>query len=266
MKKDNYIIDTHTHIGYWPNLTKTQNDLLTSNRNFNINYSLVSFDGTEFKEHKRGRILNQILASKKCLKFVKENKHLGMLIWVRPHLEKNIEEVDSFISKHLEYIHGIKFHPRCSRLRITDPRFLPYLELARKYKLPILVHTANDTYSKIKYLEKIAKQNPDVIFIAAHLELGTNNVDAINLLATCDNVYGDTAWVNMESLLLAKKLNVINKIMFGTDNPIDGYDTLNNEIYQNYFNNKIKLTKKDYQNIMYKTALKVYKIKTEDLY
>ena len=53
--------------------------------------------------------------------------------------------------------------------------------------------------------------------------------------------------------------------MFGTDNPIDGYETLNNPIYQSYFNNDIKLKKKEYDNLMYKLAMKIYNIKKEEL-
>lgn len=265
--KKKIVIDAHTHLGYWPTLTKTTNDLLNSNKDFNISYSLISFDGTEIKDdsNKRGRIIKQIEASKKCLKFVKEHKHFGMLIWIRPHLEKNYEEVENFIKRHREYIHGLKFHPYLSRLRVTDPRLIPYFNIARKYNLPILVHTAVDTYSKIKYLEKVANSNKDLTFVAAHLELCSDNKEALFALTRCPNLYGDTAWVNPTLMLEAKKLGVLNKIMFGTDNPIDGYETLNNPMYQDYLNNTIKLTKKEYDNLMYKLAMKIYDIKKEDL-
>lgn len=267
MKRKAIIIDTHTHIGYWPTLSKTQNDLIASNRDFNISYSLVSFDGTEFKDNsnRRGKLVSQLEASKKCLKFVKENRHFGMLVWIRPHLEKNYEEIEQFIVKHREYIHGLKFHPYCSRLRVSDPRLLPYIGIARKYNLPILVHTASDTYSKIKYLEKVASLNPDITFIAAHLELETDNQNALRALKANPNLYGDTAWVNIETIQKAKEIGVLDKIMFGTDNPIDGYETLNNPIYQSYFNNDIKLKKKEYDNLMYKLAMKIYNIKKEEL-
>ncbi len=265
--KKRIIIDAHTHLGYWPTLSEAINDLVYSNEDFNISYSLISFDGTEFKDdsNRRARLVKQLEGSKKCLKFVKEHKHFGMLVWIRPHLEKNYEEIDNFISKHREYIHGLKFHPYCSRLRVSDPRLNPYFEIARKYNLPILVHTAVDTYSKIKYLEKVANKNKDLIFVAAHLELSSDNKEALQALKRCPNLYGDTAWVNPSSLFEAKKLGVFNKIMFGTDNPIDGYDTLNNPIYQDYLNNSMRLNRKDYDNLMYKLAMKIYGIKKEEL-
>lgn len=256
------VIDIHTHIGYWPTLSKTTNDLIYSTKDHNISFTLVSFDGTEFRDNSstRTRLTPQLEASKKTLKFVSENPYFGMLIWIRPHTENNFNEIDEFISKHRKVIYGLKFHPYCSHLRITDPKLIPYFEIAKKYDLPILVHTANDPYSKLKYLKKVANLNPNLIFIAAHMVLESDNLEAIKALKTIPNLYGDTAWVKPETIFLAYKNGLLNKIMFGTDNPIDGYETLNNPIYQCYLNNEQNLSKKDYKNLMYKNALRIFKI------
>lgn len=265
--KIKYLIDTHEHYGYWLTLTNCKNNLLGSFAKYNLSYALISFDGSEFKEEeqKRGRLIPQMIGSKKMLKFVKENPHYGMLVWVRPHLEKNIEEVDTFIKKHLNYIHGIKFHPYCSRLKVSDERVAPYIELARKYDLPVLVHTASDKYSSIKYLKRVALKYKDVTFVAAHMELMSNNKACLEVMKECKNVYADTAWVNMDILKDLKEANLLDKIMFGTDNPIDGLDTLDNPIYKDFYSNKIGLKKKELEKVYYKNAMKVYKIKEEDL-
>ena len=57
-----------------------------------------------------------------------------------------------------------------------------------------------------------------------------------------------------------KSEGLLDRVMFGTDNPIDGLDTLNNQIYLDYYNNKIKLTKKELSKVYFENALKVYKI------
>lgn len=259
--KENFIVDTHTHIGYRPTLKTTENALVNSCKDHNISYALVSFDGSEFI-NERGKVVQQLKAAKRCLKFVSEHKYFGMLIWFRPHTEKNYVDIDNFIANHRDKIYGLKFHPFLSKMRVTDPRLHPYFEIARKYNLPILVHTANDKYSNIKYLEKCAKEFKDITFVAAHLELETDNLSALKVLKNNINIYGDTAWVNPETLIIARKEKVLDKIMFGTDNPIDGYETLNNPYYKSYLNNEINLTKKELQNLMYKTAIKVYKLDT----
>ena len=49
--------------------------------------------------------------------------------------------------------------------------------------------------------------------------------------------------------------------MFGTDNTIDGLDTYGKEIYQDYFTlMKKEISKEDYDKLMYKTAIDVFKI------
>lgn len=256
------IIDAHAHLGYWPTLNKAKDMLLISNKQNKVNFTLFSFDGTEFNLEHKTKLTDQIEGSKKALSFCKKYpSSFGMLVWYRPHLEKNYHELDMFVGKHLEFIHGLKFHPYTSSMRITDQRNYPYFEIARKYNLPILVHTANDKFSKLKYLIKTCQKFKDIIFIAAHCELLTNHDNIIKALKENPNLYCDTAWVEMEFILKLKENNLMDKVIFGTDNPIDGYETLNEKIYQNYFNNIIKLNKKDYAKLMYKNASKVYKIK-----
>ena len=48
--------------------------------------------------------------------------------------------------------------------------------------------------------------------------------------------------------------------MFGSDNPIDGLDTLGNPLYEAYLRNKVKLPGRLYHNLMYRNAQKLFKI------
>ena len=98
--------------------------------------------------------------------------------------------------------------------------------------------------------------------------LGTDNKEAIELLGKLPNLYGDTTWVPIESTVQAVKLYGSKKIFFGSDNPIDGVDTYQNNpkgepsVYQRYFNELEELIgKENYDNIMFKNAQKVFNIK-----
>lgn len=266
MKKLNYVIDTHTHLGFWKTIKECENNLLYNFNNYNLSYALVSIDQTEI--YREGLEVMPFLKSLDyILDFVNRNKGFGILIWFRTlHYSKNdVIVLDKFINEHRDLIHGLKFHPTLSKTKCTSKKLIPFLNLARKYSLPILVHTALDEYANIEELGALAKNNSDINFIAAHLELGSNNKCSLTKIKEIPNLYGDTAWVNMESLREAKKLNIIRKIMFGSDSPIDGKDTLNHKFYQGYFNNKIGLRKDDYDKLMYKNALKIYSINEKDL-
>lgn len=72
----------------------------------------------------------------------------------------------------------------------------------------------------------------------------------------------------IESTLKAIQKWGSEKILFGSDNPIDGKDTyLHNpkgdrSLYQQYFNEfKTMVNKADYDNIMYKNAERLFGIK-----
>lgn len=267
------IIDAHTHIGYWPNLWKTKRCLLKSMKKYHVNKALFSFDASEFKNedpngHKHN--LNKVVKMKqmdiayKALSFAKHHKNMYMLFWIKPYFEQNVGDIERFYLKNKKYIKGLKVHPCLSHLKMTDRRLIPYLNLAKKYNLPVLVHTADDEYSKIKYLQTVAKKYPSVNFIAAHMELLSDNKEAIEVIKKNKNIYGDTAWVDINTIALAKQEGIIDKIMFGTDCPIDGYKTYSNPIYTNYFNNSINLSSVEYGMLMHVNAERIYKINAKN--
>ncbi len=232
-------------------------------KKYGISYSLVSnCDCSEYldEENKRNKnALSAIEGAKRVLRLAKkEPDRFGCALWINPHFEKVSEELISFTETNRKYIFALKFHPYESRLKISDKRLLPYLDLARRFSLPLLVHTAVDKYSDIRMLATLAKSNPDLVFVAAHLELLSDNEMAIDCLKDTPNLYCDTAWVSFEK---AKKTLLEvgeNRIMFGTDNPIDGLDTLSNPMYQEYYENSLKIKKRAYEKLMASNAISLY--------
>jgi predicted TIM-barrel fold metal-dependent hydrolase len=259
--RKSYIIDTHTHIGYRPKLSVCESNLVESERDFGTNFVLFSYDGSEFfKDRDIGRYTPMKLVLKHSLTFLRKNSGYGMLIWVQPYGHKDIATIDKFIAKNREKVYGIKFHPACSHVRIDSKKAAPFIELAKKWNLPILVHTAMDKYSSIIYLKVACERYPDVNFIAAHMELGTDHLYTIDALKKYHNLFCDTAWVDARTVKRLEKEGLADRVMFGTDNPIDGIDTLNEDIYQNLKKNRMKLKRADYEALMYKNALRIYKI------
>ena len=251
-------IDIHGHIASWPTLNDTEEAILTSMENHGIRFTLVSHcDAAEFPsvgdETPRG--LDSMAIHEELLAFQRANpSRIGGYFWIRPHDEKVTPKLREYIHEHRDDIYGLKFHPYTAQIKINDPRMDDYYRLAEKEGLPVLVHTAMDIYSSIKYLADVAGRFPKARFIAAHLELCSNHECAIEVMKEHPNVYCDTAWVDMKT---AKK--VIDevgedRIFFGTDNPIDGKATLAKPIYEAYFKNEIGLPKKQYEKLMGKNA------------
>ncbi len=261
------IIDTHVHLASWPTTAKCRKNILYSMKKYGISYCLISHcDCSEFPSLDNRypvRQISQKQGLRECLNFAKKHPNeIGVLVWINPNKEKLDDSFKKLIEDNLPLIHGFKFHPWESQMKITDKRLIPYLDYISSLNMPLLVHTALDKYSSIKELGKIAKKYPNINFIAAHLELCTDDKDsAITVMKKNPNVYCDTAWVKMKDAKRVIKEVGIDRICFGTDNPIDGKDTLDNEIYIPYLNDSRLLNNEQKEHLLYLNALNIYNIK-----
>ncbi len=129
------------------------------------------------------------------------------------------------ISRHKKIIYGLKYHPSVHQVEISNSKLERFIEKAKIYNIPILVHCGRNSFSHIRHIIKAAHDNPDVNFIAAHL--GGNASDliekALNLLyhhGDIKNIYLDTSAVKLPWLIeLAVSLLGYDKIIFGSDEP-----------------------------------------------
>ena len=267
------IIDTHVHIDKQL-FTMTPEMVIESMDKYNIDYAIVSNCASCEFGHDLKRIdekyqVSQVDSLKEALVFARSYpEKIGLEVWVKPYSETLSEELIALIEENLDIIYGLKLHPYHNQVSINDKRMAPYIEFAIKHNLPISVHTGGIPISMAKEVYKAAKKYPKCKFIMVHLDLGTNNEKAINYLSKLDNLYGDTTWVSIKSILKAIKKCGSKKILFGSDSPIDGVDTyyVNREgyrsLYQEYFNElKTLISQEDYDNIMYKNAIELFNIR-----
>lgn len=265
------IIDTHVHIGKTIGFSMTEEDVLYSMEQYGIDFSLVSsIEGAEC-DHK-GRRIPQLLQKKqnevlrKTVRFARENpSEIGALPWVKPLTEQPDEEFVRLISENRDVIYGMKLHPFHSIVAPDDERMEAYYKIAAEYSLPIVSHTGGREEAMSIHLYNAAKKHPELSFVMVHMDLGTDNRRAIELLGKFPNLYGDTTWVPVKSTVEAIRRWGSEKILFGSDSPIDGRDTyLHNRtgdrsLYQEYFHEfRQMVSADDYDNIMYKNAERLF--------
>lgn len=151
---------------------------------------------------------------------------IGLLLWTKPNLEPCTEEYYSWIEKNRKNVYAIKFHPYHSKLAFNDDKMRDYFELAEHFKLPIVTHTANDIYSDPVHVYEISKQYQNLNFVMVHMGLGTDHKAAVNLIRKRDNLYGDSTWVNRETLDGVETLenkNFAGYCLRGLENDIGSY-------------------------------------------
>ena len=267
------LIDTHVHIGKVLDFEMRQEDVIYSMNRYGVDFSLVSsVDAVEF-DHV-GRAIPKALqtsqneAFKRTLSFARRYPdQIGVTPWMKLYAETPDDEFIRLLEENRELVYGIKLHPFHSRVAPDDPRAEKVYEIARKYHLPVVSHTGGCEEARSIHLYNAAIKHPEISFVMVHMDLGTDNHEAIELLGKADNLYGDTTWVPVKSTLKAIERWGSGKILFGSDNPIDGADTyLHNKtgdrsLYQEYFNEfRAMVSPEDYDNIMYRNAVRLFGI------
>ncbi len=269
------IIDTHVHIGRMLNFNMTEEQVLYSMEKYGISFSLVSNIECAENDHKGRQIPGLIMKHhsmnkvfEKTLSFARKNSdRIGVLIWLKPRTEQPDEKFRQLLASNRDLIYGFKLHPFHSRTAPDSDRLEAFYKLAAEYKLPIVSHTGGCDEASSERLYNAAKSHPELDFVMVHMDLGTDNKNALDLLGKLPNLYGDTTWVPVSTTLEAVKRFGSTKILFGSDNPIDGKDTyLHNKtgkrsLYQEYFNEfESMVSHDDYENIMSRNAIRIFNI------
>lgn len=212
--------------------------------------------------------ISQEQALRDNLQFAREYPgKIYLAAWIKPRLQGMTQELYTLMEENLDVIKAVKIHPFHSDTAPTDPKVIPYLEFARDHNLAVLSHTGGCEKASPELLYQAAKLFPSVPFIMAHMGLGSDNSEALGLLGKAENLFGDTAWVPLDTTVEAVKRYGSERILFGSDAPIDGVDTYlcnpkgERSLYQDYFEKlSAKTSARAYENIMYKNAVHILKL------
>ncbi len=266
LHKSNLMIDMHTHIGDILDFHISGELLLEAMDKYGIDYALVSSSECIEADH-NGALLSdqipQLEANQKVIDFAKSHRdRIGVLIWGKPHTEQCDEKLEQLLVNNRDIIHGIKIHPFHSAIPFHHPNVQQYIRLAAKYHLPVLTHTAPDKNCNADLVREMALKYPSVNFIMGHMELGTDNKTAIKYIAQTPNLYGDTAWVYPENAVNAVAMCGAQKLLFGTDAPIDGVDTYDHpDFYRKYREQFCSMIgEENYRLIMWENARMLFGI------
>ncbi len=267
------IIDSHVHIGKSLNFNMRKKDVLYAMDKYGIDYSIVSdIRAAEFDHQLRPipKFIQkpQLECIKASVDFAKEYPDkIGAAIWLKPFNESADESLYNYIESNREFIKALKFHPFHSNLPFDCKKMEQFMELANFFELPVVTHTGGCDAASCLRVYIMAKRHPEINFVMVHMGLGTDNNEAIYLIGKLPNLYGDTTWVPMESTLRFIKKNGADKLIFGSDSPIDGKDTYaknrygQTSMYQPYFNELENIIgSEDYEKIMYKNAQRLFKL------
>jgi len=123
---------------------------------------------------------------------------------------------------------ALKFHPYMLNLAADDPAYDPFMDLAEEYDLPVVFHSSPGT-SDPALIYALARRHPRVRTVLYHINLGGDLQYGIEVLQTaCEKkdaqLWCDTSWVPAEYALKAIDALGSDRVLFGSDMPLDGLD------------------------------------------
>lgn len=225
------ILDAHTHIGAAAGFTMPSSRLVAAMDRAGVDRAWVSHCGgvevdSDLRPVRPGPFGRQLAAARATARVVAANPgRFEGLLWIKPATEGFNAAVADFMQAHRQAFLGFKVHPYHSDTRFDDARIAPYLEFADAFGLVVLVHTAVQENSSPSMVARVAQRYPGASFVMAHLGLATDNAEAIGLLGSVPNLYGDTTWVPFDHVVTALNAGGDGRLLFGSDAPIDGVHT-----------------------------------------
>jgi predicted TIM-barrel fold metal-dependent hydrolase len=149
------------------------------------------------------------------------------LLWVHPARDEGAEGAEAWLRDHP--FAGLKFHPTHEDLPADSALMDPYLELAARYGVPVVIHTAEDDPSLASRVASLAARHPEVQVVHYHTGLGTDHAAAIEAVRSCPNCWAELSWMALEPSLEAIATLGAERVLFGTDVSIDGPDHYEND-------------------------------------
>lgn len=141
------------------------------------------------------------------------------IMWITPDsLSGNIEW---YLESEIEW-KMLKIHPYLNQSEWKPGSKLldEVLEISQCLNLPLLIHTGYGNCCCSELYESTISNNPNCKFILAH---GRPIESAIRMARDIENAYVDTAFMPMEDIKRFINLKLCDKLLWGSDMPIQQY-------------------------------------------
>jgi predicted TIM-barrel fold metal-dependent hydrolase len=148
------------------------------------------------------------------------------LYWFFPWVHPGVGEDLTYLRKNRKSIHGMKLHPSCDGVRITDAKADPFLAYAVDEGLPVMVHCGRwQEMASYRYALEAASKHPGTVFILSHMggdipELEMATIDHIKAAALSNVRLGIEGVREYWAVERAVKELGADKVIFGSDYPL----------------------------------------------
>jgi predicted TIM-barrel fold metal-dependent hydrolase len=142
--------------------------------------------------------------------------------WVNPGVAGDLD----YVRRNRRLIHGLKLHPSCDKIRVTDARAKPFLVFARDEGLAVMVHCGRwQEMSSYRFALEVAARYPEVRFVLSHMGGDTPEL----VMGTIEGITGGgliNVYLGIEGVreywAIEKAVEEVgaDRVVFGSDFPL----------------------------------------------
>ena len=204
------MIDNHVHMGWYSDGYHYPLKVWKAEQEAGIDDIVVSSTSTCAELYK--------LVVREMRELVRAcGSHVHPILWITPRMMKTWG-IRYMLHSKIRW-EGVKLHWRAHREWFYNRKLLlSALNVARQLQVPVLLHTGDSKECHARVFLEICTNNQDLNFVLAH---GWPIDETMEILSRCNNVYVDTAFMPIEDVLALVKNHFTQRVLFGTDAPIN---------------------------------------------
>lgn len=154
------------------------------------------------------------------------SRAVGKRYWFFPWVNPQVPGEINYLTTHGNGIHGLKFHPSCDLVKITDHLVEPFLRHAADRRLPVMVHCGRwQEMSSYAFALEAAAKHPDVVFILSHMggdtaELAMATIEGVRRAGLANVFLGIEGVREYWAVQRAVDDLGADRVIFGSDYPL----------------------------------------------
>ena len=205
------IIDNHAHVGWFTDGYHTPREVWDSAMAAGIDGMAVSSTSTCAELYK--------VVVREMRELIKlGGDRIRPVLWLTPKMMKCRYAMPYMLHSKIKW-QGIKMHWEAHKEWASNRKLVRQgLELAKQLHVPVLLHTGNFDCCHARLFRDLIISHQELSFVLAH---GRPITEALEILNGCDNVWVDTSFIPKDDLMLLAENNFSEKVLFGTDIPIN---------------------------------------------
>jgi len=216
------ICDSHVHVGKWSDgFHFTPADVSNNLSKLGLRKWAVSSTSTVDEDYEQVKSeFNALLVS--------SPEQVVPLLWVTPEMVNRSEDFSLYSDIPFR---GFKIHRYANEWDLTGRQIKTLMGAARLKRIPVLIHTGWTPESEAGNFGGICNEFEDVRIILAH---GRPLDQTIKVMGDNANIYVDTAYMTEEDIGELSQTLGNDRILFGTDFPLDEYFYPDESIMERY--------------------------------